>query len=104
SRDRARTWRMSGLHDGPVACSEAPGALSNSAGGQDPPCVRYGGAHPDSQGSGMDRRQFIGSAALAALLPLAGGGRALAAPRRRLLPAPLGPGDTIALVSPSSAT
>lgn len=73
-------------------------------GGQDPPCVRYGGAHPDSQGSGMDRRQFIGSAALAALLPLAGGGRALAAPRRRLLPAPLGPGDTIALVSPSSAT
>lgn len=51
----------------------------------------------------MDRRHFIGSAALAALLPLAGG-NAIAAPRRRLLPAALNPGDTVALVSPSSAT
>ena len=52
----------------------------------------------------MDRRHFIGSAALAALLPLVGGGAAIAAPRRRLLPMPLDPGDTVALVSPSSAT
>lgn len=52
----------------------------------------------------MDRRHFIGSAALAALLPLVGGGSAIAAPRRRLLPAALNPGDTVALVSPSSAT
>lgn len=55
----------------------------------------------------MHRRQFIGSAALAALLlPLAHGGGAMAAasPRKRLLPPPLNKGDTIALVSPSSAT
>lgn len=53
----------------------------------------------------MQRRDFIGSAALAALLPLVGGGAAIAAPRRtRLLPMPLNPGDTVALVSPSSAT
>lgn len=53
----------------------------------------------------MDRRQFIGNAALAALLPLAGAGKAMAAaPRGRLLPVPLNKGDTVALVSPSSAT
>ncbi|MDN5781304.1 MAG: LD-carboxypeptidase [Luteimonas sp.] len=52
----------------------------------------------------MHRRNFIGSAALAALLPLVGGGSAIAATRRRLLPMPLNPGDTIALVSPSAAT
>lgn len=55
----------------------------------------------------MHRRQFIGNAALAALLlPLAHGGGAMAAasPRKRLLPPPLNKGDTIALVSPSSAT
>ena len=52
----------------------------------------------------MDRRNFIGSAALAALLPLVGSGRALAATRGRLLPVPLSPGDTVGLVSPSSAT
>ena len=52
----------------------------------------------------MHRRNFIGSAALAALLPLMGGGAAIAAPRRRLLPVALNPGDTVALVSPSSAT
>ena len=55
----------------------------------------------------MHRRQFIGNAALAALLlPLAHGGGAMAAaaPRKRLLPPPLSKGDTIALVSPSSAT
>jgi muramoyltetrapeptide carboxypeptidase len=52
----------------------------------------------------MHRRNFIGSAALAALLPLVGSGSANAASRRRLLPAPLNPGDTVALVSPSSAT
>ena len=52
----------------------------------------------------MDRRNFIGSAALATLLPLMGGAAAIAAPRRRLLAAALAPGDTVALVSPSSAT
>ena len=53
----------------------------------------------------MHRRNFIGSAALAALLPLVGGGSAIAAPRsKRLLPKPLNPGDTVALVSPSAAT
>lgn len=52
----------------------------------------------------MHRRHFIGSAALAALLPLVGGGSAIAATRRRLLPVALDPGDTVALVSPSSAT
>lgn len=52
----------------------------------------------------MDRRHFIGTAALAALLP-AIGASAIAAPRqRRLLPPALNPGDTVALVSPSSAT
>lgn len=52
----------------------------------------------------MHRRHFIGSAALAALMPLVGGG-AIAAPRGgRLLPMPLDPGDTVALVSPSAAT
>ena len=55
----------------------------------------------------MDRRQFIGSSALAALsLPLAGGRGAMAAsaPGGRLLPVALNRGDTIGLVSPSSAT
>ncbi|RZA18757.1 MAG: LD-carboxypeptidase [Lysobacteraceae bacterium] len=53
----------------------------------------------------MDRRQFLGSTALAALaLPFAGNGNAAAATRRRLLPVPLNKGDTVALVSPSSAT
>ncbi len=53
----------------------------------------------------MQRRQFIGNAALAAmLLPLAGGTGAMAAsPRGRLLPVPLNKGDTVALVSPSAA-
>lgn len=54
----------------------------------------------------MHRRQFIGNAALAALLlPMAhGGAMAATSPRKRLLPPPLNKGDTIALVSPSSAT
>lgn len=58
----------------------------------------------------MDRRTFIGSAALAAGLSLVPGG-ATAGPApdpqatpRRLLPRPLEPGDTVGLVSPSSAT
>lgn len=55
----------------------------------------------------MNRRQFIGSAALASLVPLVDGGgkvgRAMAAPRGRILPRALNPGDTIALVSPSAA-
>lgn len=53
----------------------------------------------------MHRRQFIGSAALAGLLlglPASVG--ASANPRGRLLPMPLGKGDTVGLVSPSSAT
>ena len=53
----------------------------------------------------MDRRGFIRNAALAALLPSLGGmGTANAATRRRLLPLPLNKGDTVGLVSPSSAT
>ncbi|MBE2211032.1 MAG: LD-carboxypeptidase [Xanthomonadaceae bacterium] len=54
----------------------------------------------------MDRRQFLGSSTLAALsLPFAGAGFATAAPRnRQLLPMPLNRGDTVGLVSPSSAT
>ncbi len=56
----------------------------------------------------MQRRQFIGNAALAALLlPLTPGNGLRAAPaptRKRLLPVPLNAGDTVALVSPSSAT
>jgi len=53
----------------------------------------------------MDRRRFIGSAGLSALsLALAGTGSAIAAPPARLLPVPLRKGDTVALVSPSSAT
>ncbi len=55
----------------------------------------------------MRRRDFIGGTALAAtaaLLPLAGVGAARAATRKRLLPVPLNKGDTVGLVSPSSAT
>lgn len=53
----------------------------------------------------MDRRGFIRGAALAAMLPSLGGmGTARAAMRRRLLPMPLNKGDTVGLVSPSSAT
>ncbi len=56
----------------------------------------------------MRRRQFIGNAALAATLPLAGGlGAAAAAsggtPAGRLLPRALAKGDTVGLVSPSAA-
>lgn len=57
--------------------------------------------------SDMNRREFITNAAAAGLLlPLAGGlgGHAFAASRSRLLPVPLRKGDTVALVSPSSAT
>jgi muramoyltetrapeptide carboxypeptidase len=53
----------------------------------------------------MDRRTFLGSAVLAAsVLPLAGMASATAVARGRLLPVPLARGDTIGLVSPSSAT
>lgn len=55
----------------------------------------------------MHRRQFVKNAALAALLlPLAhgAGAMAMASPRKRLLPVRLNKGDTVALVSPSSAT
>lgn len=56
----------------------------------------------------MHRRNFIGSAALAAtalMLPPGGWGEArAAAPRGRLLPRPLNPGDTVGLVSPSHAS
>lgn len=60
---------------------------------------------PAGQGD-MRRRDFIGSAALAlaATLPLSGAGVVRAASRGgRLLPVPLERGDTVALVSPSSA-
>lgn len=54
----------------------------------------------------MHRRQFIGGAALAASVALVGQGGASAAARgprgEALLPAALKPGDTVALVSPSS--
>src|SRR3546814_4462385 len=53
---------------------------------------------------GMDRGKFIGRAALAAWLPLVGGGSAIAGRRGRLLPVALSPGDTVGLVSQSSAT
>lgn len=55
----------------------------------------------------MDRRQFIGNTALASLLlPLMGGGSAIAATgtQGKLLPVRLNKGDTVALVSPSAAT
>src|SRR5690606_21037407 len=53
----------------------------------------------------MDRRRFIGGTALtAALLPLVGMQGALAASRGRLLPPALNKGDTVGLVSPSSAS
>ena len=53
----------------------------------------------------MDRRQFIAGTSLAALsLPLAGIGKARAAANGRLLPVPLAKGDTVGLVSPSSAS
>src|SRR5690606_5417212 len=56
-------------------------------------------------GGGMQRRQFLGSAAAAALMLSLPGGPAMAAPRpSRLLPMPLAKGDTVALVSPSAAT
>ena len=52
----------------------------------------------------MNRRNFIGSSALAAAwLPFAGTAGAVA-PRGRLLPLPLAKGDTVGLVSPSSAS
>lgn len=53
----------------------------------------------------MDRRQFITAAALGALLlPYARPGEARTPAPARRLPPPLDPGDTVALVSPSSAT
>jgi muramoyltetrapeptide carboxypeptidase len=53
----------------------------------------------------MDRRQFLASTALAAAsLPLSGMASATTASPKRLLPVPLAKGDTIGLVSPSSAT
>lgn len=53
----------------------------------------------------MDRRRFIAGTALAATLPLIGLRGAMAAsPRGRLLAPALNKGDTVGLVSPSSAT
>ena len=53
----------------------------------------------------MDRRRFIAGTALAATLPLIGQRGAMAAsPRGRLLAPALNKGDTVGLVSPSSAT
>ncbi len=51
----------------------------------------------------MQRRIFLGGAALAGALPLMGAARAVSAAQpRRVLPAALAAGDTVALVSPSS--
>ena len=53
----------------------------------------------------MHRRQFLARSALTAMsLPLMGGATSAMAqaPAGRLLPVPLNPGDTVALVSPSS--
>src|SRR3546814_9678283 len=90
---------------GQAACSEASGVLSNEGRVRrhviEPAALIW--AASESAGDGMDRRNFIGSAALAALLPLVGGGSAIAATRERLLPVALSPGDTVGLVSPSSA-
>src|SRR5690606_41792519 len=80
----------------------APGQDAPPADGMARHCANL--PAPDRQARQMHRRDFIGSAALAALLPLVGGGSAFAASRGRLLPRPLDPGDTVALVSPSSAT
>ncbi|MBM3808470.1 MAG: LD-carboxypeptidase [Acidimicrobiia bacterium] len=52
----------------------------------------------------MHRRQFLGHTALGAVLPLIQASTAVAAQSRRLLPRALKPGDTVGLVSPSSAT
>ena len=52
----------------------------------------------------MDRRRFIGGTALAAALPLLGMQGAMAATRGQLLAAGLNKGDTVGLVSPSSAS
>src|SRR5690606_4345875 len=81
------------------------------------PCPRLGRGGPQrvrplpcgapfrTPGGGMQRRQFLGSAAAAALMLSLPGGPAMAAPRpSRLLPMPLAKGDTVALVSPSAAT
>ena len=52
----------------------------------------------------MDRRHFLGGTALAATFwSLAAPAAATSSPPRRLLPVPLAKGDTIGLVSPSSA-
>ena len=53
----------------------------------------------------MDRRQFLAcTASAAALLPFSGMAGAASVTRAHLLPVPLSKGDTIGLVSPSSAT
>jgi len=52
----------------------------------------------------MDRRRFIGGAAVAAALPLIGVQGAIAATHKQLLAAGLNKGDTVGLVSPSSAS
>lgn len=61
----------------------------------------------DGHHSRTTRRRLLGTAALAGLLPFAGAAASKAAPRRgvgTLLPPALAAGDTVALVSPSSAT
>src|SRR3546814_6866641 len=77
SRDSTRTWRMAEmLRGGQAACSEASGVLSNEGRVRrqviEPAALIW--AASESAGYGMERRNFIGSAALAALLPLGGGG------------------------------
>ena len=60
--------------------------------------------HIPVTGNNMDRRRFIGGAAVAAALPLIGMQGAIAATHKQLLAAGLNKGDTVGLVSPSSAS
>src|SRR5690606_33845820 len=86
------------------ASAATPGQACAPAGARIVACA--GGCYAPtsaSQGQGMHRRDFIGAAAMAALAPFAGLAAVRAAAPARLLPRPLSPGDTVALVSPSSA-
>ena len=62
---------------------------------------------PRLSAESMKRRDFIGTAALAGALPVlarSANSNAAQAAQKRLLPSPLNKGDTVGLVSPSSAT
>src|SRR5690606_24315358 len=96
---RVAARRPSADHRQPVSVVGDGGASAH--------CVALTSALFTTGEQGMHRRDFIQGAALLGLLPLVGnaGAALAAAPRNgRLLPVPLNPGDTVALVSPSSAT